>query len=314
MQILICIKYRMQPYNSPSETPPSVPLSASVVAVKTLELTYVWEAPETEGSATITHYLFSITPDGGATETLSLDASTTTITFQNLSANTAYQASVKASNDNGAIYGPELTFALTTPIVLPISAPKDAGAAIFGPLKVMFAWQPPEEDGGSPITTYSFSMTPQGGETQTHSLDVSTPYYEADNLTDNLPIQATVKASNDNGASYGPEFTFDPVTPIIAPPAPPATAAATAISPGTAQITWEAPAIPAQGACCYYLVMSQSSNPTDPSIGLATQDLTQTSCELSSLNPASEYTFTVCIVNGAGRSTTAQTNVIQFTS
>jgi titin len=301
----------MQSYNAPSETPPSAPLSASVAAVKTRELTYAWEAPATEGSASITHYLFSITPDGGATETLSVDASTTTITFQNLVANTAYQASIKASNDNGASYGPELTFALTTPIVLPISAPKSGGTMILGPLKVMFAWLPPEEDGGSPITTYLFSMTPQGGETQTHVLDVSTPYYEADNLTDSLPIQATVKASNTNGASYGPEFTFDPVTPIIAPPAPPATASAAAVSPGTAQITWEAPAIPAQGSC-YYVVMSQSSNSTDPSIGLATQDLTQTSCELSSLNPASEYTFTVCIVNGAGRSTTTQTNVIQF--
>jgi hypothetical protein len=304
----------MQSYNSPSETPPSAPVSPSVVAVKTLELTYAWEAPEIEGSAPITHYLFSITPDGGATESMSLSPSTTTITFQALLANTAYQASVKASNDNGASYGPDLTFALTTPIVLPISAPKSGGAMMLGPLKVMFAWQPPEEDGGSPITTYSFSMTPQGGETQTHSLDVSTPYYEADNLTDNLPIQATVKASNDNGTSYGPEFTFDPVTPIIAPPAPPATASAAAVSPGTAQITWEAPAIPAQGTCCYYFVMSESSNPADPSIGLATQDLTQTSCELSSLNPASEYTFTVRIINSAGRSDTTRTNAISFTT
>jgi hypothetical protein len=304
----------MQSYNSPSETPPSAPVSPSVVAVKTLELTYVWEAPETEGSAPITNYLFSITPDGGITDTLSLDASTTTITFQALLANTAYQASIKASNDNGASYGPELIFSLTTPIVLPISAPKSGGAMMLGPLKVMFAWQPPEEDGGSPITTYSFSMTPQGGETQTFVLDASTPYYEADNLTDSLPIQATVKASNDNGASYGPDFVFDPVTPILAPPAPPASATATAISPGTAQITWEAPVIPSQGTCCYYFVISESSNPADPSIGLATQDLTQTSCELSSLNPASEYTFTVRIINSAGRSEPTITNAIVFTA
>jgi hypothetical protein len=259
--------------------------------------------------------MLTITHDGGEPRVFNLDPAVTTFTIQNLTVNTTYQVTVKASNDNGASYGPELAFVPTVPIILPISAPQSGGAMILGPLRIMFAWQPPAEDGGSPITTYAFAMTPDGGETQTFVLDASTPYYETSNLADSIPIQATVKASNDNGATYGPEFIFAPVTPILAPPAPPASASASALSPGTAQITWTAPTIPAQGAhCCYYLVMSQSSNSTDPSIGLATQDLTQTTCELSTLNPESEYTFAVQIINSAGRSEPTITNAIVFNS
>jgi hypothetical protein len=191
------------------------------------------------------------------------------------------------------------------------SAPAIGGAMIMGPLQVSFSWQPPTNDGGLPITTYRFTLTPEGGVATEHTIEAPNTYYQATGLVEGIALQATVKASNDNGVTYGPEFIFSPITPIVAPPAAPASASAAPVSPGLAEIVWTAAPVEPQGTA-YYLVMSESSNPSDPTVGLATKDLMDTSCQLAELNPTSEYTFTVCIVNAAGRSPTVATNIIRF--
>jgi hypothetical protein len=242
-----------------------------------------------------------------------LDASIATFTFQNLSVNTTYQATIKASNDKGASYGPEFVFPLTTPIVLPLSAPVNGGVMFMGPLKAMFSWQPPAENGGAPITTYSFTLTPSEGESHMVQLDATTPYYEATDLVVDMSYQAVVKASNDNGETYGPEFVFNPVTPVLPPQSPPASAIATHYDLGVAEITWDPPSIEPQGPA-YYLVMAQSSNPADPFMGFGTQDLTQTTCQIADLNPESQYTFKVSIVNSVGQSAAIETNSIDVST
>ena len=189
------------------------------------------------------------------------------------------------------------------------SAPLDGRMMVCGSCKIMFAWQAPESDGGSPITTYALTLTPENMSPTLYT--ITDAYYEATDLLANVPIQATVKASNDNGLTYGPEYTFLQVTPIEAPSAAPASATASVVSEGTAEITWEPAPIAPQGIC-NYLVMAQSLNPSDPSVGIATSSLEQTSCQIAELNPTSEYFFTVCIVNQVGRSPVATTNTVSF--
>jgi hypothetical protein len=191
------------------------------------------------------------------------------------------------------------------------SAPAIGGAMIMGPLEVTFSWQAPLDDGGSPITTYEFTMIPVVGEQTTIVLPASQTYYEAKNLAESVPIQATVRASNDNGQTYGFMFVFQPVIPVVTPTNGPVSVTALAITPGTVEVTWEPPTTVPEGFA-YYLAMSQSSNPADPSVGYGTQNLEENSCQLSELNPASSYTFSVVVINAAGRSPPTISNTVVF--
>ena len=191
------------------------------------------------------------------------------------------------------------------------SAPTAGSSMISGSKEITFSWQPPITSDSVPVTNYMIVITPTGGIAREYIVDAPNTYYRATELEKDVSIQAIVKASYDNGISYGPEFSFSPVTPIIAHSVAPASASASVVSPGLVEIVWTASSIEPQGVA-YYRIMSQSLNPTDPTIGFITKDLSDTSCQIDGLNPSSEYTFTVCIVNAAGESPAVTTNSIHF--
>ena len=191
------------------------------------------------------------------------------------------------------------------------SAPNGGGFMYGPPTALYICWAVPEDDGGAPITTYKVSLTPNGQATVEHLVEAPLQCYSDNSLVHGITVQATVKASNDGGQTYGPEFVFPLIVPLAIPTSPPASAEAAALEPGTASITWTAPEIAPEGYA-YYSVMSKSSNPSDHSVGLGTADMLQVSCTLTGLNPDSEYSFTVEVVNQVGRSPAAETNTFVF--
>jgi predicted phage tail protein len=193
------------------------------------------------------------------------------------------------------------------------SAPNGGGYIYMGPSTICISWAEPEDSGGAPITSYMVYLTFEGQPTTNHLIQAPEHTYLITNIVYGINIQAAVKASNDNGISYGPEFVFPLIVPIQAPPAPPASAVAAALEPGTASISWTAPDVAPEGNA-HYSVLSVSSNSSDPTVGLGTADMTQHSCVLTGLNPESEYYFTVEIINEVGRSPAAITNTIIFTA
>lgn len=178
---------------------------------------------------------------------------------------------------------------------------------------VTISWEEPAYDGGSPITTYLLSLISDDQPAILHVIQPPTCSYYLDNIPEGATILATVKASNDDGATYGPEFVFPLITYIHVPPAPPASAEVVENAPGIATISWTPPAIAPEGDA-YYLVASVSSNPNDPIREYRTADMTQTECSILTLNPDSEYYFTVEIVNQVGHSPIVRTNLIKLTN
>jgi hypothetical protein len=165
--------------------------------------------------------------------------------------------------------------------------------------------------GSAPITTYELKVTPEQGAIQTFTVDAPATYYTVTGLTGGVSVLGSVRASNDSGATYGPELLFTSVKPIVAPTVTVKNVVAKASGPGSVGVTWEG--IPYDpDVKSHYLVMSQSSKATDPTIGYATRDLTQTYCELTGLNSTSTYTFTVCVVNNAGQGPTETSSSLKF--
>ena len=191
------------------------------------------------------------------------------------------------------------------------SAPSGCGFMYCSPTSVAVSWGIPENDGGAPITTYMLSLTPEGEPTTEHLIQAPQQAELVEGLIHGISVQAIVKASNDDGVSYGPECACPLIVPLAIPSVPPASAEAIALEPGTASISWTAPEVPPEGNA-YYSVMSKSSNPSDPSVGLGTVNMEQVSCTLTGLNSQSEYSFTVEVVNQVGRSPAAVTNTIIF--
>jgi hypothetical protein len=196
-------------------------------------------------------------------------------------------------------------------IVTVPSAPTGGALVYTSASDVTISWEPPGDYGGAPITTYRLTLVPTGETPVIHLLTASTQYYQLDSIVDGTDIQATVEASNDEGATYGPEFVFPIISYIHAPTAPPVAPEAIANTPGIATISWNPPETVPNGSP-YYMVLSSSSNPNDPVRVYKTEDMTQVLCTLLTLNPESEYYFTVQVVNPAGESPTAITNTIVF--
>ena len=205
------------------------------------------------------------------------------------------------------------------PTEVPPEAPPEAPPPIpYAPMNgqvtyasssaVTILWEEPAYDGGSPITTYLLSLTSEDQPAILHVIQPPTCSYYLDNIPEGVTILATVQASNDNGVIYGPELVFPLITYIHIPPAPPASAEVVENAPGIATITWTPPAIAPEGTA-YYLVASVSSNPNDPIREYRTADMTQIECSILTLNPDSEYYFTVEIVNQVGHSPTVTTNL-----
>lgn len=187
------------------------------------------------------------------------------------------------------------------PPPIPMSNPM-----IMNSTTAIFYWQAPIDISGSPITNYEFTVGDISGV-----VDVSITYYQVDNLIPGVTVTPSIRSSSDNGETWGESAEFPPFTPINSPQFPPASATATPLTRGSAEINWEPPQEAPEGYA-YYTVQSVSSNERDPTIGLATADLTQLSCKLSELNPDSSYYFKVYIVNSAGSSDITLTNTIEF--
>jgi hypothetical protein len=174
-----------------------------------------------------------------------------------------------------------------------------------------FAWQGPLSDGGSPITGYRLTITPEGGSPTVRI--ISNPdaiYWKETGLLNNTWYEISLEAGNAIG--YGDAIFFRSFQPGSKPDYPPSTANAVALSPGSVLVSWTAPSILPDATIYWYAVYARSSNPADPEISAGGDGQTETSIVIDGLNPASSYYFEVYAVNCPGYSPVAITGTINW--
>jgi hypothetical protein len=268
--------------------------------------------PGADGGAAITNYEYST--DNGATwkafspiNTMSLvlisvrsDAATGLVT------GTTYLIKLRAVNPVGS--GAESPAVSVTPATVP-GAPTSV-VGVSGNAQVTVSWTAPVSNGGSVITRYTVSASPQvGGVTRTCTTTLTSCVVH--DLTNGVAYRFTVKARNavNEGAASGASSA---VTPATVPGVP----TAVVITPGNREVTvsWTAPAnngaqitgykVQVYGAAGAALTRSCLVNATTSSAK---------TCTITDLTNDTTYGFAVNAINSKGSSAYSTVTQVQPT-
>jgi hypothetical protein len=167
---------------------------------------------------------------------------------------------------------------------------------------IEFWWQAPPDDGGTPITSYI--LTDQNLSTTTLSSTVVR--HRVSGLTDGVPYSYTIAAQNEAGT--GQAAAFRTVEPGLRAD-PPQNPTATVGSANSATVTWDAPVSDGGSVIGWYVIVSSSSNPSDPVLKMSARGVDR-SLLVEGLTSGSQYTFTIYTVNDIRYSVAATTNQI----
>ncbi|HVM27653.1 MAG TPA: fibronectin type III domain-containing protein, partial [Mycobacteriales bacterium] len=242
-----------------------------------------WTAAADRGSA-ITRYSVTSLPGGRTCAT----SGAVTCTVAGLTNGTAYTFSVTASNAVGTSDASSASAAVT-PVAAVAPAAPAAPTATAGDGSAAVSWTAPA-DGGSPITGYTVTSSPDGKScTTTGALSCV-----VGRLTNGTAYTFTVTATNAVGTSPA-SASSSAVTPVAPATAPAAPAAPTATAgDGSAAVSWTAPA-DGGSPITAYTATSRPQGKTCTTSGV-------TSCTVSGLANSTAYTFTVTATNAVGTS------------
>lgn len=197
-------------------TKPGAPTGVSAVA-KNASATVSWNAPASNGGANITDYTVTSTPGGKTCAT----SGALSCTVTGLTNGTAYQFSVVATNSEGDGPASALSSAVTPSAPTAPSAPTGV-TALAGAASATVSWNAPASDGGSDITGYTVTSSPDAKtctSTATRSCVVN-------GLTNGTAYSFTVVATNAEGdsAASSPSAAVTPTASQSPSPTPMPTA------------------------------------------------------------------------------------------
>ena len=244
-----------------------------------------------EGGSPITSYLVTSSPDGMTCPT----TGATSCTVSGLTNGTAYTFTVTATNTVGTSDPSAPSAAVTpAPVVPPptVPAPPVSVSAVPGDAEATVSWTAAGE-GGSPITSYLVTSSPDGMTCPTTGATSCT----VSGLTNGTAYTFTVTATNTVGTS-DPSAPSAAVTPAPVVP-PPTVPAPTGVGVGSARGCGGDGVVDGAGEggspITSYLVTSSPDGMTCPTTGA-------TSCTVSGLTNGTAYTFTVTATNTVGTS------------
>ncbi len=205
-----------------------------------------WDPPANDGGLLVTGYSLQwVAPDGA---TGSADTTATSHTIDGLSNGATYGITVSATNDVGTSVNADPVRA--TPARPP--GPVAHAEIAIGAESLLVAWQPPTDDGGLPVRSYTLTwVAPDGAATAIETTHTS---HTIEGLVGGGAYTVTILANNETGPSQTPlsaqatphhaTATEGPATTVTTALAPPSAAtpdisignAATAAAPPPAAL------------------------------------------------------------------------------
>ena len=258
------------------------------------ELIVTWEEPESNGGSAITGYAYSL--NGGAY--VDTGSTQTRVTISQLSDGTAlvnrtqYYITIRAKN--GAVgFGDSSEIATGIPMGSP-GAPEDL-LVMAGDQRLLVSWRTPTNNGGSPITSYKYSIN-GGAYVDTGSAETRvtiSQLADGSSLVNGVEYSIAVLGVNSQGEGRSSVITSG--TPLGVPEAP----VDMAVSPrdGGLMVSWSSPANDGGSAIVRYEYRVEGG--LYQSVGL------ETSVVIDSLTNGQTYSVDVRAVSSIGESPSA---------
>jgi hypothetical protein len=276
------------------DIPPNPPTNVTTVAGNKTATVY-WREPVSNGGTAIQSYTIS---DSSGLISFTTGTTDTSANIPNLTNGTSYAFKVLATNiGNSSVYS-----SLSNPVTLATvpDPPKNLAISdidIFG--NAIFSWSPPDNDGGSPITSYNVTASPGGFTSTTDSSITSVTIPDLDNT---VMYTFSVSATNIVGTSDSSNIRNTVIVDNIVSVPTNVTAVAHNAS---ATIRWDPPLILSSQVITNYTVTSNDG------IFTASTSGSTTTAVITGLTNGTTYTFTVtATVSGVISGPSADSNPV----
>ncbi|VDK40424.1 unnamed protein product, partial [Cylicostephanus goldi] len=283
---------------------PGTPEGLASDAVTRHTCTLKWTPPKDDGGSEITGYKIEYQPIGSSIwEKVPGGVAGTSYTVRGLEHGEQYRFRIKAENLVGAS-----DYITTAPVLIkdpfdPPGAPSTPEVTGYDSNLVSLAWNPPKDDGGSPILGYVVERFEKkgGGDWAPVKMplikgtEVTIP-----NLHEGETYQFRVRAVNAAGQGEASGGT-EPVTcrPFVVPPGAPDQPRIGEITKNSAEVLWSKPTkdggAPIDG---YYVEKKKIGDPEWTRVNA--KPIKGTSLVVDGLGEKEEYEFRVVAVNSAG--------------
>jgi uncharacterized repeat protein (TIGR02543 family) len=275
---------------------PATPTAPTAVAGNG-QATITLGNPAATGGGAVATYTITANP-GGAICTVTSPATSCVIT--GLANGTAYTFTSTANNSTGSSSASTPSAAVTPATVpdYPINI-----TAVPGRASATVSFDPPLNNGGSPITSYIVTAT--SGQSCTVAASANPLQCTITGLTNGVPVDFVIVSYNAVGASIpSPDPT---ITPADVPGAP-ASVSAVSTSGTSASVTVTAPASDGGNPITTYTVTATSSTGVAVTKTVTAAQITS-AIVMTGLTPGATYSFTAVATNqvgaGAGRTSSA---------
>lgn len=204
----------------------------------------------------------------------------------------------------------DLIFTMASSLLTPPSAPTGLTATAVSSSQINLSWNPPSNNGGSPITGYKiYRGTTSGGEgaTPVATVSGSTLTYTDSGLTNGQTYYYTVKAVNSVGTSAASnEASATPAAPATVPAAPTGLGAI-ALSSSQISLSWSAPTDNGGSPITGYEIERSANGGSTWTTIVPNTGSTATTYSDAGLAHSTTYTYRVFAINSVGTSLPSNT-------